>query len=158
MARGDVVQLFGSVTQGVADGFAVAQVNTGLSTLGKEGLAIKQILIEQVTNIPAGITADMNWEWALSRTNKAAMPTIFDNDIIWKRKLEAIIATNGAYTVDSVFQFNPQIDLTVIETALFFMIDTNLTAVVNNSVIRIDCEVVSVSDAQRIAILQNSLN
>lgn len=158
MASGDIVQLFGTVTQGAADAFANAIINTGIVTSGKQGLAIRNIFLEQVTNVPAAMGADMSYEYALSRVVKAAMPTIFDNDVVWKRKWETSIQTSGAVLVDSVYQFAPNYDIILVESSLNFMIDTNGTAAVNTAVIRLDCEVVTVSDALRISILQNSLS
>lgn len=158
MANKDVIQLFGTVTQGVADGFAVAVINTALSASAKQGLVVKGIAYEQVTNIPPGVTADVNYEWALSRVNKVAMPNLFDNDVLYKSKLEYVIAASGAFSVDAVKYIAPVIDIVLIESAIYFMIDTNLTGVVNNSVIRLDCEIVTVTDSERISILQNSLN
>jgi hypothetical protein len=156
--KGDLIQLYGTVTQGVADAFATASINTALSASLKSGLLIKNIFIEQVTDVPAAIAANMQYEYAIARTVKAVMPTILDNDLLWKYKVETSIITSGAVLIPSVIQFAPNFDILLIESAITFMIDTTGTGVTNNAVVRIDCEAVTVTDSERIAILQNSIN
>lgn len=156
MAKGDIISLFGTVTQGAADAFVQGQINTGLSVASKDAYLIKAITLEFVTTA-LSTTDQSNYEIALSRVSKAAMPNTYDNDVLYKWKRATRLTTSGALVQDLVVVIVPDNEIKVIEGIIYLDFDSNATGGVNQLVVRIDCELTTVSDAERISILQNSL-
>ncbi len=143
-----------SVVQGAADAFAIATINTGLAGNTEQGYRLKLVQYE-VPNLPNAVTS--NWEFALSRVTKAAVPNVSDNDVLFKDKRQGTFLTSGAVIQDLVQEFEPISDIIVIETQLFLVFDSNATLQVNSLFVRLEFEPVKVSLADKVAILQNSI-
>jgi len=147
-------RLIATATQLVADGFVSVPINTGLGQ-GNVGFSLQSILAEWPFFTAANLS---NMEWCLSRVNKASMPTVVDNDILVKQKRHLLYGGSGAFMYDLVQEYVPDSDIIIIESVIYLLFDTNLSAVVNTVNLAIDVDTVKVSDSERITILQNSLN
>lgn len=148
--------LIATLTQGSADAFVQASMNTGLSASSNTGYVIKQILMEFNDTLTSGGAPSR--ELALSRASKAAMPTLADDDVIFKSKVAARLATSGAYIEDIAKVYVPQYDIILIEDVIYWQFDSAATGVANTAIVRLVVEPVKVTTDERIAILQSRIN
>lgn len=147
--------LTGSVTQGSADAFAVASISTGLSGQTKLSFAINSILLElsDVQEKDSG-----QYEVAICRRTKAAMPNITDPDVIYKFKIFTDFTTSGAIAIDGIKTFEPQGDLLIVEDTIYLCIDSNATTATNTAYMAINYATKTISEVDRLTLLTQSLN
>lgn len=147
--------LTASVTQGAANAFAQVSINTGLLASGSIGYRIDQIQWE----FPPTMATGLEWEAGLSRASKVAMPTLADDDLLWKDKFIALQQSAVGFNfIDTVKEYRPAEDLILIEEAVYFMIDSAAMAAAGTAIVRLACSQVKVTTDERIAILQSRLN
>lgn len=148
-----MARLVGTATQGSADAFVSASVATALSGQTSRAFRVNFINFE-FTNRPA---AGSDFEVALVRRDKTAMPTSYDVDVICKYRQLYALTTSGAIMIDRTWQFTPTGDLLIVEDPIYLMIDSTSTSVSNNVVISLDYELVTISEVDRLTLLTQSL-
>lgn len=151
------VTLLASVTQGAADAFAQATINTGLSAILNTGYTIKQIEYE----LPNTGTVATSWsqELALSRASKASMATLADDDLLFRKKFSTFVSTAAGFVIwENVGIYVPQGEIILIEEQIYLQFDSNASTLSGTAIMKITCEPIKVTDAQRIAILQSRVN
>lgn len=145
-----------STTQGGADAFAVSSTQTGLDSNSGLCFRVREIVIEipRVSNAAASAV-----EVALCRRTKAAMPLITDRDVILKRKVQSELSTNGVGFGELVtrYAYGEDDDLLIVESELFFAVDSNATTLTQTVLARIGYTVEKISAVDRLSILTQSL-
>lgn len=163
-------RLVGSVTQGGADAFAIAEVQTALSGQTRQAYLVKQITL-QLDSGPftsnAGIQAT---QVALCRRVKAAIPTIDDIDVLKMWDFASQIATAVGQIVQPEGQrlwtwHVPSPDarkisdgaIMVVEDPLYLMIDSASTTLLMTARIAIEYEIAQVTEVERLNLIAASL-
>lgn len=150
----------GTVTQGGNDAYAVASFATALLGQTNQAGLIREIILEFPTGTAFVLGALTNYELAVSRYTKAAMPLTSDNDVIIKRKVSANMTTSGAIAADMVqrYTYSEDDELLVVEDPLYLCIDSNNTGAANTGICRIGYTLERISQDQRLALLQLGLS
>jgi len=147
-------RIVGTATQGSADAFVAASVATALLGNPTQAARVKMITLEfdRLGTPSAGI----NLEMCLSRYTKAAMPTIIDNDVLFKRKVIADFVTSGGGIIDSIMRqsFSEDDNLLIIEDPIYLLVDSNASSLAHVVQVAIDYELVKISSDERVQLLQ----
>jgi len=152
----NIAQVFtGSVTQGGADAFAQAALQTGLEGQTRIGWKVLGLDFE-IPRIP-GIMAATNIELALSRRTKAAMPNITDLDVIKKIKLGEEGTTSGLMATTNIINWVPDGEVIIVEPSLYFLVDSNATTLTQTVYFRLEYELVTLTEVERLSLLTRSL-
>ncbi len=151
-----MARLIGTVTQGAADAFAIASIQTALTGQTRQAYRVLEIAVEGLRQNQVN---GSNVELALCRRTKAAMPLISDPDVMWKHKTGAYLATSGVVWGDEVLRYQPPSDqqMIIVEDPLYLAIDSNATALTQTAVMVIEYELVTISDVDRLTLLTQSL-
>lgn len=145
-----------ALTQGSADAFVQASVLTGLS--GNTAYNVRQVFSE-LTNSAAisGTNVDAVWEMAITRRSKAAMPNLADTDVIWKRSLAVLYTTSGHVLVPLTEVWTPQLEVPIVEDTLYAQLDSNGSGLSNAAVVRLEVELDTMRDIDRLNLIARSL-
>lgn len=149
-----MARIIGSVTQGSADAFAEAEIQTGLNGVSDRAYQVRRIIYE----LPA-LTSNSDIELSVTRRTKAAMPNISASDLIDKIKLRSVLATSGGYQNQVVQEhlFAQELNLLIAEDPIYFQIDSTGTSASNTGLVVIEYEIVAISVADRLALLQATI-
>lgn len=146
--------ILASVTQGSNDAFAETTIPTGLSLIGNLAYQLRCVhwqtsamLAVDATNIIVGLT----------RRTKSASSSWTDPDCIWLYRRDVELATSGAFTAESVGTYVFPGPTYVVEDNLFLNIDSAGTSATNTALIRIEYDIVRVTDAERSALLARTV-
>lgn len=146
--------LRGSVTQGGADAFAIATIQTGLEGQTRLAYQVTRIMFE----VPRMATSGAgNIELCLSRRTKAAMPNITDVDVIQKLKMGGEFTTSGQSFYPLTHEFKPE-SLLIVEGEIFFCVDSNATSLTQTVYFVVEYDVVQISETDRLSLLVQSLS
>jgi len=148
--------LYASAVQGGADAYVQSSFVTGLSGLSKTAYRVRSIIYETARGPGA---ANSNFEFAISRRTKAAMPLITDPNLLHKYKLGTEMTTSGQSNTPLVIQFNfsENEDLLIVEDPLYFEFDTQTTGLAQTAYLRIGYNVVTLSEVDRLELLASQL-
>lgn len=152
------VVLRAQITQGAANAFAQASLLTGLSSTGNDALIISEIQVEfpDTLNAAAGLVTS---EFALSRASKAAMPTIFDDDVLFKFKQSEILgAAASTYENPGVFIYVPPQEIVLIEDTVFAMVKSLNNNAAYTFNLRITAQPATVTESEKVGILLTRIN
>lgn len=152
--------IYGSVTEGAADAFAEASIQTALEGQTANAYSVTAITFEfDTTHVIAGNAAPMDVELALTRRTKAAMPNITDTDVVFKWHRGALGASNIGWfgQPDLLFEYRPPSELIIVEDPIYFQIDSTATALTLTCLVAIEFEIVAISSLDRLTLLTLSL-
>jgi hypothetical protein len=152
------VVLRGSLTQGAANGFIAGTALTGLSAAGNDALIVKSISMEFSSSTFAAVGSVASVELAFSRALKAAMPTILDDDLLYKFKFETVVSAAASPVGAGIVQFVPQVDLVIIEDTVHTMFDSNNMAAVIPVQWNILALPATVTESEKVGLLLSRLN
>lgn len=147
-----------SATQGSADAFVQSEITTGLDSLGTGGIALR--VLEIVTRRPLLPGVSCNLEMSITRTSQNAVPSLTERALIWSLFCGVSFTTSGAtYQSDLTARWQPQPDANVIvvESTLFFQLDSANTSASNVVTGYILFEQVKITETDRLALLAQSL-
>lgn len=145
-----------SLVQGGADAFVQGSVVTGLGA--RQAYALKGVGIQLLSNIPA--TEAANIQVAITRRSKTAMPNVSDPDVlhyfeIHARSLSAVgFAANMSRYIYQLAPFN----IPLVEDPIYACLDSAATTIVNSVIVRLDVELDSISDIDRLNLIARSLS
>lgn len=152
---GEIITLNVQATQGAADAFVQASVQTLVSPGGSDGLLMLGAQVE----FGSGIGGSANRELVLSRGSKTSMPSIIDDDVIFKYKEVSLLTTSGqVYENMTPFIPLPPQAIIVVESYLFLDLDSNATAAVQTATLLMWFEKVVLTAEEKNAILSARLN
>lgn len=145
-----------------ADAFAQIEIPTGLFAVEQgHGLLIRRITIQDVTDAVVGAT--ISKDLALSRRSKTAVPDITDPDCIFRwRMLQPWGTSVGFFRNMQVHNYDfpsgdeSLIDQLIVEDPLFMQVDSAGISAVITLNLRLQCEIVKVSELQRLALISLS--
>lgn len=150
-------RITGSALQGGADAYVEASINTALTGQTRQGYNVTRITFEGA-NWAFGGSGVFEYEVALSRRSKAAMPDIDDPDVILKWAPAFRLSTSGGFQGDKIIEFlPPDRSMIIVEDPIYLELDSNNTAGANNVIAVIEFEVITLSEVDRLSILVNSL-
>lgn len=144
-----------TATQGSADAFAQGSVLTGLS--GRQAFNIKSIFIELTNELHGAGGVDCYWGISLSRRSKTALPTLADTDVIYKWAFSNGFTTSGNVYLPNTNTFIPQKQIAIVEETLYAQIDSTATTLTNIAVVRLEVELDTMSDIDRLNLITRSL-
>jgi len=147
-----------ALTQGGADAFVQGSVLTGLS--GRQAYNLKSVEIEPATLTTWAqlLAADSSVEIALTRRSKAAMPTIADNDVLFKQTFVIAFTTSGAAFVTLGTPYNFALEMPIVEDTIYAQLDSTTTGVVLGALVRMNVELDTMSDIDRLNLIARSLS
>lgn len=145
-----------AMTQGSGDAFVQGSVLTGLS--GRQAYNLRALFFEFV---PAAWTFanGQDLSLAVTRRSKTAMPTLTDPDVIWMRKFRAVMVTSGAIFFQQADSYVfPQEEVPIVEDTLYAQMDSTSLTNAWSSIIRLDVELDTISDIDRLNLITRSLS
>lgn len=142
-----------SAVQGVADAFVQASLLTGLQA--RQAYNLRGIAYQFVSSMVALNGA--RFQFALSRRSKVAMPNISDIDVISLEDQQYKFTTSGAAMIKQSGYITLPADTPIVEDLIYLQLDTDATAVVNTLVVRLDWEIDTISDIDRLNLIARSL-
>jgi len=149
-------RLTGTATQGGADAFAEATINTALSGQTRQGYNVTRLSLELSTGFNWPATSEV--EVSLTRRTKAAMPDIDDPDVLKKWKVRNAVLTSGTTVADALLEFlPPDRSMIIVEDPIFLQIDSTSTTGTQSAIVVIEFEVITLSEVDRLSILVASL-
>jgi hypothetical protein len=146
--------LYSTLTQGAADAFVQNQVT--LSQVDGFAMDVREVLIEWPR---LGAAAAENFEIAMARKSFAAMPTILEPSLVWKKKILVDFTTSGVYIFpDGVMKldFATKTHL-LVEASTFLQLDSAASSFVNIVRVRIGYDFVRITENDRLTLIANSL-
>lgn len=150
------IRLTFTATQGSADAFVEAEITTGLSTLDRSAYRILEIGV-QLPGIPAVNGA--NLEVSLSRQSQAAIAAMNDRSLLFRESAYLALATSGVAYQNTTRRWQPidAANLIVVEETLYFQLDSSGTSNANTVKGYILVDLLSVSEADKVALIAQSL-
>lgn len=145
-----------TLTQGAANGFIQSTLLTGLSSGGNDALLVKEIALEFVGVAPAA-AAITEMEAALTRATKAAMPTLADDDVLFKHRHSAYYAAS-LYPEPGIVRYNPVEPLVIIEDAIYAAFKSINLAAATSVIVLITAVPATVTESEKVGILLTRLN
>jgi len=146
-----------TLTQGSADAFVQGSILTNLSGSG-QAWKVRQVWRE-ISSVSTGFPgADCEFSVAITRRSKAAMPLISDTDVVWKDQHVFGVTTSGATDFDGVIIDNfDDPGIIMPEDTIYAQLDSTGTGGAVTAILRINYEIVKISELDRLTILAGSL-
>jgi len=144
-----------TLTQGSADAFVQGSVLTGLS--GRQAYNVRAILIELPVALNA-ISADNSLQVSITRRSKTAIATLADSDTIFARAVSKDFATSGSTLLDAVSVYVPDLEIPIVEETIYAQLDSTSTTLTNTVIVRMEVELDSMSDIDRLNLIARSLS
>lgn len=143
-------------TQGSADAFVQASTPTGLS--GNQAYRLKSIIVR----IGAGstimaIATDFEWVFQLTRRSKSAIGTLDDFDIIWQWAIAVTVTTSGSAVIPVTQQWDPPEECAIVEETIYASFDSTGVGTALSANVRLDLELDTMSDVNRLNLISRSL-
>lgn len=146
--------LLSSVTQGSADAFVEGTVVTGLSLIGTTGYLIRGIHIQR----PNLLAVDnIQYVIAVTRRTKSASAGWYDADTIFSDMVKIELATSGAFAYNQTVSWYPPGPTYIVEDNLYFQLDSSNTSATNTATLRIEYEVIRITESERNALVSRTL-
>jgi len=146
--------LIAKATQGTNDAFAETTIVTGLSLIGNLAYEIRGIAWTH-TKLLAVDAVDLTI--SLTRRTKSAIATLVDPDVIFYQGTNVELATSGAFYANYTGYWKPLGPTYVVEDNLYLGIDSTSTSATNSVTIRIEYDIVRVTDSERNALLSRTV-
>lgn len=145
-----------SLTQGGADAFVQSSVQTGLT--GRQAYNVKAFMVD-FTNIAtqAGIAADHSIEVSITRRSKTAIATLADSDVLFRYAFAVEFTTSGVAYIPGVIIYVPQLEVPIVEETIYAQLDSTGSTLTNTAVVRMDVELDTMSDIDRLNLITRSL-
>lgn len=146
--------IYTTLTQGGADAFVQNQIS--LPQQDGFALDLREVLIEWPR---IGAAAAENFELAMTRKSFAAMPTILEAALIWKRKILVDFTTSGVYIFKDgidLIQFATKQHL-LVEANTYLQLDSNASSFTNIVRVRLGYDIVKISGLDRANLIATSL-
>lgn len=162
--------LVSTLTQGGADAFIEASVNTGLSGITNQAIRILRASIEfdgAAARPFSAVAAQQDVEFAMTRRSKSSMPAITDQQVILKKHHGLTVGTAvGYFLQDSILTWEaPNVEaeklddgaILVIEDPVYLQLDSTATGYTLVGSVRIEYDTVRITTEDRIRLLELSL-
>ena len=145
-----------SMTQGSADAFVQGSVLTGIS--GRQAYNVRRFAL-QLVNAAAlsAIAADYEITVAITRRSKTAIPNISDSDVIWMSSFYVAATTSGVVYVPAYTEFTPDYETPIVEETIYAQLDSTATGVAVNAIVRLEVDIDTMSDIDRLNLITRSL-
>lgn len=158
-----MAKLTGTILMGGADAFVEASVITALEGNQQTAYRIREITWEIIapaatTVFPSSANANQNFEFAVSRRTKAAMPDISDTDVFHKWTLASNIMTAaGSNFGVGGGSWTPQLEVLIVEDPIYVQLDSTATGYTYQLAFAIEYESQRISQLDRLTLLTQSL-
>jgi hypothetical protein len=152
-----IAWLTGTATQGGADAFVQSEIATALAGLTNVAFRVREIRFQLPGNISS--VDNSNYQIALSRRSKAAMPAITDRDVLAFWDIACKFTTSGlAYFPRYVsYRYGEDDDLLIVEDPIYLVVDSAATAAANVVNCAIGYERATITQLDRLSLLTQSL-
>lgn len=146
-----------SATQGSADAFIQGSVLSGLS--GRSAYNLRAVSFEITGYVASSLANASEISLAITRRSKAAMPAISDSDVLWKRQWQFKLTTSGAVFIPTMCGTDiiGLAELPLVEETLYAQLDSSTTAATLTAIIRMEVELDTMSDIDRLNLITRSL-
>lgn len=142
-----------SATQGSADAFVQGSVLTGLTARQAYNLKSIELYLPAIAAVN-----NAQYQIALSRRSKAAMPNISDPDVIWAYERQVSLTTSGIAVYDRLIRYNFPVDVPLVEDTIYLCCDSASSSASNAFIARLEVELDTISDIDRLNIVTRSLS
>lgn len=147
--------MLASVVEGSADAFAETTIATGLSLIGNLAYQIRGIWYTH-TSLKA-VDASAIY-MSITRRTKTAIATVTDPDAIWILRKNVELATSGAFATEFAGYFSFADNPTyIVEDYVYIQLDSDATTAACSATVRIEYDIVRVTDAERNALLSRTV-
>ncbi len=146
-----------ALSQGSADAFVQGSVLTGLT--GRQAYNVRSFQIE-LTNQAALSGSFSDWEIAvaITRRSKSAMPLLSDNDVLYKASWVCMSLTSGLAVFKPIEIYVPDLEVPIVEETIYAQLDSTGTTFSNTAVARMEVELDTMSDIDRLNLITRSLS
>lgn len=143
-------------TQGSNDAFVQQSFSTALAGLTTQAALVREIWWELAGPVAV---AGASYEMEIGYKTAAAVSTIYDKTVIWRRKRTVQLATSGVLWWDNVERvlFQDSEGFYLVSDPLYFRCDSNASGASNVFNLRIGYELVTVNANDRLTLLANAL-
>jgi len=142
-----------TATQGSADAFVQGSTLTGLT--GRQAYNVAAVIFELSTL--GAVSPDGDISIALSRRSKTAMPLYSDSDVIHKWMFSISLTTSGQVIIPNTYVYVPQLQIPVVEETLYLDLDSTNTGLTITGICRLEVELDTISDIDRLNLIARSL-
>lgn len=145
-----------TTTQGGADAFVQAQVDTEIIPADGMGKRITAIELLFTPNFLLSVAADAYVKWSLSRDTKTAIGEYSDTDIVYGDGIEFTFLTSGAGVNRHNQMWIPPVGIFLVEPIIYAQLDSNATGNTITANWRIHYEDVKLSEVEILRLLNNA--
>lgn len=152
-------RLIFTATQGSADAFVQAEVETGLNQVGIGGKIAYRIL-EIGVQFQLMVEVDSWVGLSLTRQSMSALPNMNERSLIYKETRQVAITTSGQmYVPDLVSRWQPleAQNLIIVENPIYVQVDSDGTSNANTVYGYVLYEQVAITETERLALIAQSL-
>lgn len=146
-----------TLTQGSADAFIEGSVLTGLT--GRQAYRVAGIAfgfpIATLNALSAVSAFDISL--AITRRSKSALPALSDNDVLHRWSVANFLLTSGSFNLEGDYYWVPDFELPLVEETIYAQLDSSGTGLSLVMVVRIDVEIDTISDIDRLNLITRSL-
>lgn len=145
-----------ALTQGGNDAFVQGSVLTGLT--GRQAYNVKAFWVELPPDQMSLVSLDSSIQVTVTRRSKTAIPLLSDSDVLFAKKIACAFTTSGQVDLECVSIYVPQLDVPIVEETIYAQLDsTGLGITVANVIVRMDVELDTMSDIDRLNLITRSL-
>lgn len=146
-----------SLTEGSADAFVQGSVLTGLS--GRQAYNVRAFYLEFPTpqTLAGNLSADSSIEVTITRRSKTAIPNLTDSDVLHKWSFINSLTTSGEVFFEATRLYMPDLEVPVVEETLYAQLDSSAIGVALVAIVRMDVEIDTMSDIDRLNLITRSL-
>lgn len=156
MAQGrNVARYFSATaTQGSADAFVQASIDTGI--IPADGVGLRVVTMEVVHGTLSAVSADGDIQWSVTRDTKTAVTGYNDDDSILYDGVWWALTTSGQISGQLLHRY-PQVEgVFIVEPTIYFQLDSAATGAQNTAFLRIYYEEQRLSEVDILRILNNA--
>lgn len=145
-----------TLTQGGADAFVQGSVLTGLT--GKQAYNVRAFHLDLPGSQLLAMSADSEFAVTITRRSKTATPLLSDSDVLHKWSFANALTTSGEIFFPCTVTYVPQLEIPIVEETIYAQLDsTSLSMTLANVVVRMDVEIDTMSDIDRLNLITRSL-
>lgn len=146
-----------TATQGSANAFVSATLNTNLSPQDSYAWAIQRISYQLYdSTVFSAIAGDADWQVALAKQTKASMPLISDPDILYEDSLAIAFTTSGQMGIPLVSRTDMPPGVILVGGQAYLLFDSSGLGSAASIVMAIDYEVIKLSEVDFLRLLASA--
>lgn len=158
--QGFLQYLYATLTQGSNDAFVQTQIATALLNVSGVAYRLRELVIEYGAAGGAsgvGTIGNAGYDVSLTTKSMSAQPNLTEKSQLWKAKHINAFTTSGMAIFEQVYryQWSTEDNLLIVEDPVYMQLDSNGSSASNVVYARIGYEAVSISDIDKLLIMNS---